>query len=68
MEFRFVGYDEIFGCKDYIFIDFLMVWVLFGKEEDDEFVVKIEMGMKEWWINCIWYDVIDKLWVLICFI
>lgn len=51
MELCLVGYDEIFGCRDYIFIDFFMVRVLIGKEEDDEFVVKIEMGIKEWWIN-----------------
>ena len=61
MELRLVGYDEIFGRKDYISIDSPMARALLGKEEDDEFVVKTETGTKEWWINRIWYDATDKL-------
>ena len=61
MELRLVGYDEIFGRKDYISIDSPMARALLGKEEDDEFVVKTETGTKEWLINRIWYDATDKL-------
>ncbi len=61
MNLRLVGYDEIFGRKDYISIDSPMARALVGKEEDDEFVVKTETGTKEWWINRIWYDTTDKL-------
>ena len=61
MELRLVGYEEIFGRKDYISIDSPMARALLGKEEDDEFVVKTETGTKEWWINRIWYDATDKL-------
>ena len=46
MELRLVGYDEIFGRKDYISIDSPMARALLGKEEDDEFVVKTETGTK----------------------
>ena len=61
MELRLVGYDEIFGRKDYISIDSAMARALLGKEEADEFVVKTETGTKELWINRIWYDATDKL-------
>jgi len=61
MTLRIVGYDEIFGRKDYISIDSPMARALVGKEEDDEFIVKTEAGTKEWWINRIWYDATDKL-------
>ncbi|WP_269518115.1 transcription elongation factor GreB [Alteromonas sp. BMJM2] len=61
LELRLAGYDEIFGRKDYISIDSPMARALVGKEEDDEFVVKTETGIKEWWINRIWYDPTDKI-------
>jgi len=58
---RLVGYDEIFDQKNVISIDSPMARALVGKQEDDEFEVKTEMGTKEWWINRIWYDTTDKL-------
>ena len=61
MTLRLVGYDEIFGRKDYISIDSPMARALVGKEEDDEFVVVTDTGTKAWWINRIWYDSTDKL-------
>ena len=42
-------------------IDSPMARALLGKEEDDEFTVKTEAGVREWWINRIWYDATDKL-------
>jgi transcription elongation factor GreB len=56
-----VGYDEIFGRRDYISIDSPMARALVGKEEDDDVTVKTETDVKEWWINRIWYDPTDKL-------
>lgn len=56
-----VGYDEIFDCKDVILVDVFMVRVLIGKEVDDEVMVVIEVGCFDWWINKIWYDIIDKI-------
>ena len=61
LKLRLAGYDEIFGRKDYISIDSPMARALVGKEEDDEFVVKTETDIKEWWINRIWYDPTDKI-------
>ena len=61
MTLRLVGYDEIFGRKDYISIDSPMARALVGKEEDDEFEVVTDTGTKAWWINSIWYDSTDKL-------
>lgn len=53
--FCIVGYDEIFGCKDYIFIDFLMVCVLLKKEVGDLVVVNIFVGEVSWYVNVIEY-------------
>jgi transcription elongation factor GreB len=61
LELRIVGYDEIFGRRDYISIDSPMARALVGKEEDDDVTVKTETDVKEWWINRIWYDPTDKL-------
>ena len=61
LELRLVGYDEIFGRRDYISIDSPMARALVGKEEDDDVTVKTETDVKEWWINRIWYDPTDKL-------
>ena len=61
LQLRLVGYDEIFGRKDYISIDSPMARALVGKEEDDDLSVKTEAGIKEWWINKIWDDTTDKL-------
>ena len=40
LQLRLVGYDEIFGRKDYISIDSPMARALVGKEEDDDLSVK----------------------------
>lgn len=55
LKFCIVGYDEIFGCKDYIFIDLLMVWVLLKKEVGDLVVVNIFVGEVNWYVNVIEY-------------
>ncbi len=54
--FRIVGYDEIFGQKDYISVDSPMARALLKKEVDDEAVVKTEAGIFTWYINAIKYD------------
>ena len=46
-------------CRDSCVLPFFES--LLGKEEDDEFVVKTETDIKEWWINKIWYDPTDKI-------
>lgn len=53
--FRIVGYDEIFGRKDYISIDSPMAKALLKKEVDDEAVVSTPEGDKLWFINSIRY-------------
>ncbi|QUJ67318.1 transcription elongation factor GreB [Photobacterium sp. GJ3] len=55
MKFRIVGYDEIFGRKDYISIDSPMARALLKKEVDDEVVVRTPEGDKIWFINTITY-------------
>ena len=61
MTLRIVGYDEIFGRKDYISVDSPMARSLIGKSVDDDITVKTETGIFEWWINRIWYDTEDKV-------
>ena len=46
LELRLVGYDEIFGRRDYISIDSPMARALVGKEEDDDVTVKTETDVK----------------------
>ena len=53
--FRIVGYDEIFGRKDYISIDSPMARALLKKEVDDEAVVQTPAGEAIWYINAISY-------------
>lgn len=53
--FCIVGYDEIFGCKDYIFIDFLMACALLKKEVGDLAVVNTPAGEASWYVNAIEY-------------
>lgn len=53
--FRIVGYDEIFGRKDYISIDSPMARALLKKEVDDEAVVRTEAGEFLWYIVSIEY-------------
>lgn len=52
---RVVGYDEIFGRKNYISIDSPMARALLKKEVDDEAVVSTPDGDKCWYINKIFY-------------
>ena len=53
--FRIVGYDEIFGRKDYISIDSPMARALLRKEVDDEAIVQTPNGEMCWWITGIEY-------------
>ncbi|UJF22403.1 transcription elongation factor GreB [Shewanella sp. HL-SH5] len=52
---RVVGYDEIFGRKNYISIDSPMARALLKKEVDDEAIVSTPDGDKCWYINKIFY-------------
>jgi transcription elongation factor GreB len=61
LEVRIVGYDEIFGRKDYISVDSPMARAMLGKSVDDEFDVKTEHGISTWVIEAIRYDTDDKL-------
>lgn len=54
--FRIVGYDEIFGRKDYISVDSPMARALLKKEAGDEAVVKTEAGAFIWYVNAIEYE------------
>ncbi|WP_371375841.1 transcription elongation factor GreB [Thalassotalea aquiviva] len=56
LRFRIVGYDEIFGRKDYISIDSPMARALLKKQVDDEAVVLSPEGEKVWYINSISYQ------------
>jgi transcription elongation factor GreB len=53
---RIVGYDEIFGRKDYISVDSPMARTLLKKTVDDEAVVITESGRFVWFINAIEYE------------
>jgi len=55
LKFRIVGYDEIFGRKDYISIDSPMARALLKKEVGDEAEVRTEVGTVVWYINSIDY-------------
>lgn len=55
-KFRIVGYDEIFGRKDYISIDSPMARALLKKEEGDSAQVKSPVGEIIWYINSIYYE------------
>ena len=57
LRFRVVGYDEIFGRKDYISIDSPMAKALLKKQVDDEALVQTPDGMTEWYIRAIEYDI-----------
>jgi transcription elongation factor GreB len=52
---RIVGYDEIYGQKDYISIDSPMARALLKKEVGDEALVQTPGGKMCWWINQIEY-------------
>lgn len=53
--FRIVGYDEIYGRKDYISIDSPMARALLKKEVGDEAIVHTPGGEMCWWVNRIEY-------------
>ncbi|MFV1872417.1 MAG: transcription elongation factor GreB [Oleiphilus sp.] len=53
--FRVVGYDEIFGRKDYISIDSPMARALLGKETGDEVDVTVMGKVTTWYILSIDY-------------
>ena len=53
---RIVGYDEIFGRKNYISVDSPMARALIGKSVDDEAEVKTEAEAAVWYINAIRYQ------------
>ncbi|BBI91597.1 transcription elongation factor GreB [Serratia symbiotica] len=53
--FRIVGYDEIFGRKDYISIDAPMARALLKKEVGDTAIVNTPQGEAWWHINKIEY-------------
>ncbi len=55
LTFRIVGYDEIFGRKDYISIDSPMARALLKKQVDDEADVTTGAGTATWVINKISY-------------
>lgn len=55
-KFRVVGYDEIFGRKDYTSVDSPMARALLGKEVDDEIYVKTAAGEFVWFITKIEYE------------
>jgi transcription elongation factor GreB len=54
--FRVVGYDEIFGRKDYTSVDSPMARALLGKSVDDEISVKTPTGEFFWFITGIQYE------------
>jgi len=53
--FRIVGYDEIFGRKDYISIDSPMARALLKKEVGDAVTVHTPAGEALWYVNEINY-------------
>ncbi|GGK05703.1 transcription elongation factor GreB [Pseudomonas matsuisoli] len=56
MKFRIVGYDEIYGRKDYISIDSPMARALLKKSVDDEAIVRTPTGEVTWWVVGITYE------------
>ncbi|CAK9886555.1 MAG: Transcription elongation factor GreB [Candidatus Erwinia impunctatus] len=53
--FRIVGYDEIFGRKDYISIDAPMARALLKKEVGDQVIVTVPTGEATWYVVDIVY-------------
>ena len=56
LKFRIVGYDEIFGRKNYISIDSPMARALLKKSVGDEAEVRTQVDCKVWYINSIDYE------------
>jgi len=57
---RIVGYNEIFGRKDYISVDSPMATALLQKQVDDEVVVQTPEGEAVWYVKSIEYREINK--------
>ncbi|HRI79743.1 MAG TPA: transcription elongation factor GreB [Cyclobacteriaceae bacterium] len=55
IRFRIVGYDEIFGAKDYISMDSPMAQALMNKQVGDEATVKTGAGTFVWRVTKIEY-------------
>lgn len=56
LNFRIVGYNEIFNRKDHISIDSPMARALLKKEVGDEAEVNTEVETNFWYINSIRYE------------
>lgn len=56
LKFRIVGYDEIFGRKNYVSIDAPMARACLKKEVDDEVSVTTEAGTFTWSVVSIDYQ------------
>jgi len=56
LRLRIVGYDEIFGRKDYISVDSPMARALLKKAVDDEAVVTTDAGVFTWFVISIEYE------------
>lgn len=57
MTFRIVGPEEIYdGATDYISVDSPMARACLGKQVDDEIIVRLPSGAKEWYVIGIRYD------------
>lgn len=56
LKFRIVGPEEIYGRNDYTSIDSPMARACLGKQVDDEVVVQIPSGKKEWYVVNIVYE------------
>lgn len=56
LRLRIVGYDEIFGRKDYISIDSPMARALLKAQVDDEVTVHAPNGKAVWYVNKISYQ------------
>ena len=60
LNFRIVGYDEIFGRKGYISIDSPMARACLKKQVDDELTVTTKAGKFDWWVTHISYQKPDN--------
>lgn len=59
LRLRIVGYDEIFGRKDYISVDSPMAKALLKKQVNDDVIVQTPNGPVEWFVNRIEYQTKD---------
>ncbi|MCK9621004.1 MAG: transcription elongation factor GreB [Methylobacter sp.] len=56
LKFRIVGSEEIYGRKDYISTDSPMAHACIKKQLDDEVVLDLPSGKKNWYITNIYYS------------